>query len=120
MLLSVLLRTTALIFLLCAASFVIVLVLGGPAATTLEVAIYQSLRMDFDVSRALTLSAIQIALSAVLVMAASRALYQQDSRSAIRLKVHRFDGTSSVAQGSDLTIIARWQHCSWCRFSRPS
>jgi thiamine transport system permease protein len=47
---------------LCATSFTLVLVLGGgPAATTLEVAIYQALRFDFDPNRAVLLSGIQIA-----------------------------------------------------------
>ena len=46
-----------LIFLLCAASFAVVLTLGGgPRATTLEVAIYQSLRADFDPQRAAALA----------------------------------------------------------------
>lgn len=54
----------ALVFMLCATSFTLVLVLGGgPAATTLEVAIYQALRFDFDPGRAVLLSAIQIALT---------------------------------------------------------
>ncbi|MBL8789156.1 MAG: ABC transporter permease subunit, partial [Rhizobiales bacterium] len=55
-------RLAALIFLLCAASFVVVLTFGGPAATTLEVAIYQSLRLDFDVTRAVTLALLQAIL----------------------------------------------------------
>ena len=39
----------ALVFMLCVTSFTLVLTLGGgPAATTLEVAIYQSLRFDFE------------------------------------------------------------------------
>jgi thiamine transport system permease protein len=51
-----------LVFMLCATSFTLVLVLGGgPAATTLEVAIYQALRFDFDPNRAVLLSFIQIA-----------------------------------------------------------
>jgi thiamine transport system permease protein len=66
-------RVAAVIFLLCAASFVVVLTLGGPSATTLEVAIYQSLRMDFDVSRVVTLSVIQVALCLVLVLLAGLA-----------------------------------------------
>ncbi len=65
-------RLAALIFLLCAASFVIVLTLGGPSATTLEVAIYQSLRLDFDVTRAVTLSLLQIVLCLALVLAAGQ------------------------------------------------
>ena len=42
---------------LCVTSFTIVLTLGGgPAATTLEVAIYQALRFDFDPARAVALT----------------------------------------------------------------
>ena len=62
-----------LIFLLCAASFTIVLTLGGgPKATTLEVAIYQSLRFDFDPARATLLSLVQVAICAALVALAQR------------------------------------------------
>jgi thiamine transport system permease protein len=54
---------------LCATSFTLVLVLGGgPAATTLEVAIYQALRFDFDPGRAVLLSFIQVGLT-LMVMA---------------------------------------------------
>jgi thiamine transport system permease protein len=63
-------RAAALVFLYCAASFVVVLTFGGPSATTLEVAIYQSLRLDFDVARAITLSVLQIVLCLVLVLMA--------------------------------------------------
>ena len=59
-----------LVFMLCVTSFTIVLMLGGgPGATTLEVAIYQSLRFDFDPARAVTLTLVQILLT-VLVFAA--------------------------------------------------
>jgi thiamine transport system permease protein len=60
-------RGAALVFLLCAASFVIALSFGGASATTLEVAIYQSLRLDFDIPRALQLSLVQVALSLSLI-----------------------------------------------------
>ena len=51
------------IFLLCFTSFAIVLTLGGgPQSATLEVAIYQALRFDFDLQKAVALSLIQIAL----------------------------------------------------------
>jgi thiamine transport system permease protein len=56
-----------LVFMLCAASFTVVLILGGgPAATTLEVAIYQALRFDFDPARAVLLALVQIALCLLL------------------------------------------------------
>ncbi len=46
------------VFLLCATSFTLVLTLGGgPSATTLEVAIYQALKLDFDPPRAVALAA---------------------------------------------------------------
>lgn len=62
-----------LVFMLCITSFTIVLTLGGgPAATTLEVAIYQALRFDFDPARAVTLTLLQIALTFVVVLALMR------------------------------------------------
>ncbi|MDH4987580.1 thiamine/thiamine pyrophosphate ABC transporter permease [Aminobacter anthyllidis] len=58
-----------LVFMLCITSFTIVLTLGGgPAATTLEVAIYQALRFDFDPARAVALTLLQIALTAIVVL----------------------------------------------------
>lgn len=62
-----------LVFMLCITSFTIVLTLGGgPRATTLEVAIYQALRFDFDPARAVALTALQIALTFVVVLALAR------------------------------------------------
>lgn len=52
-----------LIFLLCITSFAVALALGGgPRATTVELAIYQALRFDFDLSKAALLAMIQFAL----------------------------------------------------------
>jgi thiamine transport system permease protein len=62
-----------LVFMLCVTSFTIVLTLGGgPRATTLEVAIYQALRFDFDPARAVALTLLQIALTAAAVLALTR------------------------------------------------
>lgn len=53
--------TAILIFALCLTSFAIVLTLGGgPRATTIEVAIYQALRFDFNISAAVTLALVQL------------------------------------------------------------
>lgn len=58
-----------LIFMLAATSFTLVLLLGGgPAATTLEVAIYQALRFDFDPARAVSLSLLQIVMTAAVLV----------------------------------------------------
>jgi thiamine transport system permease protein len=52
-----------LIFLLCFKSFAIVLALGGgPSRSTLEVAIYEALKIDLDFGRAAWLSLIQLAI----------------------------------------------------------
>ncbi|MCC2690081.1 MAG: transport system permease protein, partial [Rhizobiaceae bacterium] len=62
-----------LVFMLCITSFTVVLTLGGgPAATTLEVAIYQALRFDFDPARAVALTFIQIGLTALAVLFLNR------------------------------------------------
>ena len=61
-----------LVFLFCLTSFVVALTLGGgPKATTLELAIYQALRFDFDLGRAALLAAIQFAICAIAVAAAA-------------------------------------------------
>lgn len=63
----------ALVFMLCATSFTVVLTLGGgPRATTMEVAIYQALRFDFDPARAVALTALQVTLTALIVVAIAR------------------------------------------------
>lgn len=53
------------IFTICLASFAVALTLGGgPAATTVELAIYQALRFDYDPAQAAMLALIQFALGA--------------------------------------------------------
>ncbi len=63
-----------LVFMLCATSFAPVLALGGgPAAATLEVAIYEALRFEFDLPRAATLALAQIALASLALGLAATA-----------------------------------------------
>ncbi len=100
------LSASTLIFLLCAASFVIVLTLGGgPAATTLEVAIYQSLRLDFDLARAVGLALVQIALCAILIVGLSSVptLLVQPP---LRRDVRRYDGRTFGSRMFDILSIA--------------
>jgi thiamine transport system permease protein len=62
----------AIIFLLAFTSFPIVLMLGGgPANQTLEVAIYTAVRLDFDLVAAVRLAATQIGLCSVVILLAS-------------------------------------------------
>lgn len=59
----------SLIFMLCFTSFTTVLALGGgPKSTTLEVAIYQALRFDFDLATAGGLALVQLLLTAALLL----------------------------------------------------
>ena len=61
------------VFKLCVTTFKHVLTHGGgPGATTLEVAIYQALRFDFDPPRAVVLTLLQVTLTAAVVVALSR------------------------------------------------
>jgi thiamine transport system permease protein len=62
----------AIIFLLAFTSFPIVLLLGGgPANQTLEVAIYSAVRLDFDLVGAVRLALTQIGVCAVVILLAS-------------------------------------------------
>lgn len=68
MLRAVLPGAALVIFLLCLTSFAVALTLaGGPRATTVELAIYQAVRFDFDLPRAAALAGVQFALCAVAV-----------------------------------------------------
>lgn len=54
----------ALIFVICLTSFAVALTLGGgPRATTIELAIYQAFRFDFDLGRAALLSVTQLMIA---------------------------------------------------------
>ena len=56
-----------LIFMLCFSSFAVVLSLGGgPKSSTLEVAIYQALRFDFDLNKASFLSLVQVGICSAM------------------------------------------------------
>ena len=97
-----------LIFLLCAASFAVVLVLGGgPQATTLEVAIFQALRMDFNPGFAALLSLVQVALFTFAIFVTGRTAMQPDllpSRS--RPVLSSIASKSAMVDALVLSIIA--------------
>ena len=62
-----------LIFLLCFSSFSLVLMLGGgPKVSTLEVAIYTSLRFSFDLPTAGVLACLQLGISTAIILLLSR------------------------------------------------
>ncbi|MCO6188061.1 thiamine/thiamine pyrophosphate ABC transporter permease [Rhizobium sp. L1K21] len=82
-----------LIFMLCATSFTLVLLLGGgPASTTLEVAIYQALKFDFDPPLAVALSLLQVGLMGLLLAALSLMPSAQEDRALTQMGYRRYDG----------------------------
>ncbi|MFZ5962347.1 thiamine/thiamine pyrophosphate ABC transporter permease ThiP [Thalassococcus sp. BH17M4-6] len=73
MLLRIVPGAFAVIFVICLSSFAVALTLGGgPRATTVELAIYQAIRFDFDLARAAVLSVIQLALALAAGLVALR------------------------------------------------
>ncbi|WP_374299307.1 thiamine/thiamine pyrophosphate ABC transporter permease ThiP [Paracoccus sp. (in: a-proteobacteria)] len=61
------------VFLVCLTSFTVALALGGgPRATTVELAIYQAFRFDFDLGRAASLGLVQIAICVGAMVLARR------------------------------------------------
>lgn len=97
---------SGLIFMLCATSFTLVLTLGGgPAATTIEVAIYQSLRFDFDPGRAVALSLLQITLTGLILGAMSFLPASRDEGLTAGRHSMRFDGRMPMAKLSDGLLL---------------
>lgn len=71
MLREVLPGALATVFALCLTSFAVALILGGgPRATTLELAIYQAVRFDFDLGHAAGLALLQALLGGLAALAA--------------------------------------------------
>ena len=81
-----------LIFMLCITSFTVVLTLGGgPRATTLEVAIYQSLHFDFDIARAVSLTLVQLCLTIAVLAVLSLSGRPTEEGFSLRTTTRRFD-----------------------------
>src|SRR5690606_27546658 len=97
-----------LVFMLCMTSFTIVLAIGGgPAATTLEVAIYQSLRFDFDPSRAVVLTSVQLALTALVFAVFARAgLPSTPALAALPVARRRYRKPAPLGSVMDASTIA--------------
>ncbi|NRA98949.1 MAG: ABC transporter permease subunit [Rhodobacteraceae bacterium] len=63
------------VFLICTTSFAVALTMGGgPRATTIELAIFQAFRFDFDLARASQLALFQLLLTGVTALVAFRVL----------------------------------------------
>ena len=96
-----------LVFVLCFSSFSVVLSLGGgPRSSTLEVAIYQALRFDFDIGKATFLALLQVVICTAVALAAYRLLPAvRPDTSALPLRApHVRD--SLWARGLDASVMA--------------
>lgn len=95
-----------LIFLLCITSFAVALALGGgPKATTVELAIYQALRFDFDLSKAAILAMIQFYLCTVTALITLRFARPTDFALGLDHPPRRWDGTERHTRIFDATLL---------------
>ncbi|TFL19437.1 thiamine/thiamine pyrophosphate ABC transporter permease ThiP [Jannaschia formosa] len=95
------------IFLICTTSFAVALALGGgPRATTVELAIYQAFRFDFDLARAATLGGVQLLLGAVAALAALRLTLPSGFGAGQDRVVPRWDSQAPALRLQDGVAIA--------------
>lgn len=95
-----------LIFLLCFASFTPVLVLGGgPPRATIEVALFQALRFDFDLSRVLSLGLIQVTIGAIVAGTVLALLPPLPAGDTTGIAAPRRDGEGRFAMVLDSAVI---------------
>lgn len=94
------------VFMLCFTTFAIALTLGGgPKATTLEVAIYQALRFDFDLRLGALLALLQAACCAGGAFLIWRLGRDMASGQTIQVSPRRYDGVGNGARFADLIVI---------------
>jgi len=96
-----------LVFLLCFKSFAIVLALGGgPARATLEVAIYEALKIDLDFSRAAWLAFIQLVICLSMTGLLNWALKRPPATQTIRRLVERPDSDDPRLKLLDALVLS--------------
>jgi thiamine transport system permease protein len=94
MLWRVLPNAALVIFLLCLTSFAVALTLGGgPRATTIELAIYQAVRFDFDLSRAALLAGVQFIVCAFAALTVWLITPLNDFGAGLDRQITRWDGS---------------------------
>jgi ABC-type Fe3+ transport system, permease component len=97
----------SLVFLLCFKSFAIVLALGGgPGRATVEVAIYEALKVDLDFARAASLSLVQVAICLAVVLLLHGTLTRPPAAMTLRDAIPRPDRTDRRLKALDLVVLA--------------
>ena len=94
------------IFLICTTSFAVALTFGGgPRATTVELAIYEAFRYDFNLGKAALLALIQVAICLVAALVSLKVSVPQFSAGGLGRVVQRFDTRDPLSRGLDLFWI---------------
>lgn len=97
----------AVIFAICLSSFAVALTLGGgPRATTIELAIYQAFRIEFDLGRAAWLACMQIALTFGAALLALRLGRGENLGTGLGRALDRWDGATLRHRLLDALLIA--------------
>ncbi len=95
------------IFLICMTSFAVVLALGGgPKSTTVELAIYQAFRYDFDLGRAALLAGAQFGLGALAALVMLRLAVPNAMGGGLDRVVKRWDQSRLWLDGLVLVLVA--------------
>lgn len=94
------------VFLLCLTSFAVALTLGGgPRATTIELAIYQAFRFDFDLGRAALLALVQFGLGLGAALLAWRVAAPAGLEGGLDRTVRRWDSAGRWRRVWDGLVI---------------
>ncbi|NRB34307.1 MAG: thiamine/thiamine pyrophosphate ABC transporter permease ThiP [Rhodobacteraceae bacterium] len=98
----------AIIFAICLTSFAVALTLGGgPRATTIELAIYQAFRFDFDLNKAALLACVQIVLTGAAALVALRVEPEGGlARAGLGRPAQRWDSGGLLLQDAAVITLA--------------
>ena len=106
MLVQVVPGALALVFVICLTSFAVALTLGGgPRATTIELAIYQAFRFDFDLGRAALLSVLQLGLAGSMALLALRFVPSISVGGGLDRMMPRWDARGGIQRAADSGVI---------------
>lgn len=94
------------IFLICTTSFAVALILGGgPAATTVELAIFQAFQFDFDLGRAALLGVVQVGICIGAGLIVWRFASPADFGGGLDRTAMGWPGDTALARAADVTAL---------------
>jgi thiamine transport system permease protein len=94
------------IFLICITSFAVALALGGgPRTTTIELAIYQAFRFDFNLSKAALLALVQFSLCIIITIFAFKFTVSTNFGTGMDRYVVRWDSQTIISKLVDVLLI---------------